>query len=217
MKPIGEAALKLAGIPLVYWCWLFVAGRAFSFGTSLALTWGGVLVVPFVALAGRDWLNRKPTARRAQVLTVPVHYLEALLLGCALIVSYRFMQVHPIVRVPISQRISLPLMQVLSLLALVAVLNLAIRGLGLPFAAILSSKLATSWLYAHSRNPMLLSCLLFFLAGAVWLQSLHAILWVVCWLTPAWVLYVKIYEERELEIRFNGGYLEYKARTPFFL
>ena len=63
---------------------------------------------------------------------------------------------------------------------------------------------------------MLLSCLLFFIVGAVWLQYLHAILWTTLWLTPAWILYVRLYEERELEIRFGESYLHYKARTPFF-
>ena len=32
----------------------------------------------------------------------------------------------------------------------------------------------------------------------------------------AWILFVRIYEERELEIRFGESYLRYKARTPFF-
>jgi len=81
----------------------------------------------------------------------------------------------------------------------------------------LSKRLASDWLYARSRNPMLLSSLLFFIVGAVWRQSLHAILWAVLWLSPAWVLYVRLYEERELEVRFGEAYLRYKARTPFFL
>jgi protein-S-isoprenylcysteine O-methyltransferase Ste14 len=99
---------------------------------------------------------------------------------------------------------------------MLTVLNLAIGGFGLPFAAALSKKLATTWLYARCRNPMLLCCLLFFIVGAVWLQSLHAVLWTILWLTPAWILYVRLYEERELELRFGESYLRYKAQTPFF-
>jgi protein-S-isoprenylcysteine O-methyltransferase Ste14 len=32
--------------------------------------------------------------------------------------------------------------------------------------------------------------------------------------TPALLTFVKVYEERELEIRFGVSYLEYKAKTP---
>jgi protein-S-isoprenylcysteine O-methyltransferase Ste14 len=64
---------------------------------------------------------------------------------------------------------------------------------------------------------MLLSTLLFFIVGAIWLQSLHAILWAALWLAPSWILYVRLYEEREIEVRFGDAYLLYKARTPFFL
>jgi protein-S-isoprenylcysteine O-methyltransferase Ste14 len=30
-------------------------------------------------------------------------------------------------------------------------------------------------------------------------------------------LYVRLYEERELEIRFGQAYLSYRAHAPFFL
>jgi protein-S-isoprenylcysteine O-methyltransferase Ste14 len=113
--------------------------------------------------------------------------------------------------------VSLFLMELFGTMAGLVVLNLAVRGLGLPFAAVLSRKLATGWLYARCRNPMGLMTLLFFLAAALWLRSLHAVVWVVCWLGPAWVLFVRLFEERELEIRFGKPYLEYKAKTPFFV
>jgi hypothetical protein len=54
---------------------------------------------------------------------------------------------------------------------------------------------------------MLLSSLLFFIVGAVWLQSRHAILWTVLWRSPAEVLYVRPYKERELDARFGEAYL----------
>jgi protein-S-isoprenylcysteine O-methyltransferase Ste14 len=31
---------------------------------------------------------------------------------------------------------------------------------------------------------------------------------------PAYVFFAKVFEERELEIRFGASYLEYKSRTP---
>ena len=49
------------------------------------------------------------------------------------------------------------------------------------------------------------------IAGAVWLQSLHALLWTMLWLAPAFILFVRFYEERELEIRFLEQLLGDKA------
>lgn len=52
---------------------------------------------------------------------------------------------------------------------------------------------------------------------ALWLQSLHALVWVVAWLSPVWILYVRLYEERDLEVQFGTPHRESKAKTPFFL
>jgi len=209
--------LKLAGLAVVFGCLRLAFRFRFSAFWDIALIWGFVALVPLLAVAGRWLLNRRPTPERAQLLTIPVHYLEMILLGCALIVAFRVTQAYPIVRVPFPRAITWPAMRVLSIVATITVLNLAISGLGLPFATVLSRKLATSWLYRRSRNPMVLSCMLFFIVAAVWLQSLHAILWTILWLTPAWILLVRIYEERELEVRFGDSYVQYKAKTPFFL
>jgi len=208
---------KLAGLAVVAACLRLAFRSTFSPFCDIALMWVLVALVPLLAWAARGLLNRRPTADRATLLTIPIHYLEMILLGSAGIIAFRATQVHPIARVPFPQSISWPLMQIFGVVATLTVLNLAISGLGLPFAAVLSKKLATSWLYRRSRNPMGLFTLLFCIAAALWMQSLHAILWTVLWLAPAWILYVRIYEERELEVRFGESYLQYKSRTPFFL
>jgi protein-S-isoprenylcysteine O-methyltransferase Ste14 len=216
MKTACILILKLAGLAVVFLCWRVAADHTFSFFWSVALVWGGVVLVLVVAAIGRWLLNRRPTTERAALLTIPVHYLEMILLGCPLIVAFHFTQAYPIASIPFPRAISFPALRVLGVLATLTVLNLAIGGLGLPFAAVPSKKLATSWLYARCRNPMGLFSLLFFIDGALWLQSLHAALWTTLWLTPAWILFVRLYEERELEIRFGESYLRYKAQTPFF-
>ena len=217
MKSTLGVLLKLVGLAVVIVCLRCAFLHTFSEFWGIVLMWGPVAIVPLLAAFGRWFLNRRPTPERAQLLTIPIHYLEMILLGGALIVAFRVTQAHPIAVVPFPRAVSWLVMRILSIVATLTVLNLAISGLGLPFAAVLSKKLAASWLYRRSRNPMVLSCILFFVAAAVWLQSLHAILWTVLWLTPAWISYVRIYEERELEIRFGESYLRYKAQTPFFL
>jgi len=216
MRSVFILALKLAVFALVVQCWRTVNRHVLSFAWSAALMWGFVALVPVLAWVGRSLLDRYPSRERAARLTVPIHYAEMTLLGCSLFVAFRFTQDYPIARVPVSRSISWPLLQLLGGFATLTVLNLAIRGLGLPFAAVLSKRLASDWLYRRSRNPMLLSCLLFFIVGALWLRSLHAILWAVLWLSPAWILYVRVYEEGELEARFGEPYRRYKAQTPFF-
>ncbi|OFV82277.1 MAG: hypothetical protein A2Y78_04900 [Acidobacteria bacterium RBG_13_68_16] len=94
------------------------------------------------------------------------------------------------------------------------VINLAVRGLGAPFAAPISRRLATDWLYRYTRNPMVLAVLLFLFAMGLWLRSAWFIAWVVALVAPAWVWYLMVFEERELELRFGSPSLEYRSRTP---
>jgi len=57
-----------------------------------------------------------------------------------------------------------------------------------------------------------LSCLS---AAGLLLQSALFVAWVLILVAPAWIVYLKVYEERELEIRFGQSYRQYKARTSF--
>ena len=97
---------------------------------------------------------------------------------------------------------------------LLTVVNLALRGLGAPFAIALSKKLAVDWLYAWTRNPMVLAALIFLLSLGIWYQSALFVVWVLFLFAPALLFFVKVYEERELEARFGASYLEYKSKTP---
>jgi protein-S-isoprenylcysteine O-methyltransferase Ste14 len=98
--------------------------------------------------------------------------------------------------------------------AFLTVLNLAVRGLGAPFAVKLSSRLATDWTYGWTRNPMLLCSLAWLFSLALWYRSIWLIVWFAVSVAPGWIFFVKRYEERELQIRFGASYEEYKARTP---
>jgi protein-S-isoprenylcysteine O-methyltransferase Ste14 len=62
---------------------------------------------------------------------------------------------------------------------------------------------------------MVLSTYATLLAAGLFFQSLYFVLWVLLLVVPAWIYFLKVYEERELEIRFGAPYLEYKARTAF--
>jgi protein-S-isoprenylcysteine O-methyltransferase Ste14 len=62
---------------------------------------------------------------------------------------------------------------------------------------------------------MVFSILACLVSVGLWLQSTLFVVWVLFLVTPAWVVFLKLFEERELELRFRETYLEYKAITPF--
>jgi protein-S-isoprenylcysteine O-methyltransferase Ste14 len=90
------------------------------------------------------------------------------------------------------------LMIVTGAVVMLTVLNLAVGGLGAPFAVALSKRLAVQWMYAWTRNPMVLSTIAFLLAVGLWLQSTLFVLWMIVLVAPAWLFLLKVFEEREL-------------------
>ena len=138
-----------------------------------------------------------------------------ILLGCAAMAAVGFGKEHPIMTIPVPREISHFVLLAIGAFLTATVLNLAIQGLGAPFAVALSKRIARGWLYSRTRNPMVLGTLLFAVVLGFWLQSLHVVLWAAAWLSPAWLILVRVYEERELELRFGEPYLDYKRQTPF--
>jgi protein-S-isoprenylcysteine O-methyltransferase Ste14 len=169
---------------------------------------------PFVWL-GRKLLDAKPTKERMQWVTTGVHFWLLFLLGTAIIAAITSTTDWRGWVIPMDRNISYWLMIATSLIAFATVINLALRGWGAPFAIALTRRLATDWLYAWTRNPMVLSTLAFFVALGLWLQSGLFVLWVLLCLTPAFIFFLKVFEERELEIRLGKPYLAYRDKTPF--
>jgi protein-S-isoprenylcysteine O-methyltransferase Ste14 len=95
---------------------------------------------------------------------------------------------------------------------------LGIIGLGHGHPGLdLTKKMVDELVYKTSRNPMSLGfyagCLaLGFLAG-----STYFTLWTLIEIIPCHILYLKIFEELELEMRFGQSYIEYKKHTPFLI
>jgi len=147
-------------------------------------------------------------------LYVENYYSVSLLAGVAVIRAIKTHQDWSGWLLPVPTEIGLLLVVVTGGASLLTVINLALKGLGAPFAIALSRKLAVDWLYAWTRNPMVLAVLALGLSLGVWFQSILFVFWVLILFAPALLVIVKVYEERELEIRFGASYLEYKSRTP---
>jgi len=207
---------KIAGLALTIACWFWARDGQHSQTWNTLLIWCAPLLQYPVTLLGRMALNAQPQTRRAGWVTVLVHYAMMIVLGAGIFPAIRRVQLQP-GTLPIPPQIGLTLVWLTGLATFLTVLNLAIRGLGAPFAAKLSSRLATDWMYAWTRNPMLLCTLALLLAVGLRHRSPWFVLWVILIVSPGWIFFVRIYEERELEIRFGASYLEYKARTPLLL
>jgi protein-S-isoprenylcysteine O-methyltransferase Ste14 len=174
-----------------------------------------VLMVP-ASLAARRWLDRDPTPRRVFTATFFLHWIILILLGAAFFEAIKTGRSWQGWTLPVPPAIGWYLMWITGAAGVLCVLNLAVRGLGAPWSIALSRRLATDWLYRWTRNPMGLAFFAFLAAFGLWIQSALFIAWVVLIVTPAWLLFVRIFEERELELRFGEPYREYRARTPMF-
>jgi protein-S-isoprenylcysteine O-methyltransferase Ste14 len=204
--------IALLVFSLFLWWWTF--NTSISNVMNLSIIVGGVLLTFPLVWLGRKILDRQPTTSRATWITTFVHYAFLIPFGAAIIRAIITHQDWSGWTLPIPDEIGLMLVIVTGAAALLAVVNLALKGLGAPFAIALSRKLTVDWLYAWTRNPMVLATLAFLLALGIWFQSTLFVLWVFILVTPALLVFVKMYEERELEIRFGASYLEYKSKTP---
>lgn len=200
---------------IIIWRWTQRAALPLSGLGAIAIL--GVAALPVISWIGRRSLDRLPSPEHATRMASVVHYGLMLPLGMAFVAAIRLEVAWPGWTLPVPENVGVALTWITGVLLAVAVINLAIRGLGAPFGIALSRRLATDWFYARIRNPMVLATLLFLVALALRLRSASFLAWSLLGAAPAWLSFLKIYEERELEVRFGQSYLEYKRCTPMLL
>lgn len=209
--------LSLAAFLLTVAFWTWLMSRTLPSVTCALCIVGGVLAAYPVVWLGRKALDRAPNAERAAVVSAVVHAVLMVLLGTAILEAVLTGESWRGIVVPAPRGAAFFLVQVTSVICLLTVVNLALRGLGAPFAVAQSRRLATDWMYARTRNPMVLSILVCLVMVGLWLQSALFLVWVAVLVTPAWIWFLKVYEERELEIRFGASYHAYREGTPFMI
>lgn len=79
-----------------------------------------------------------------------------------------------------------------------------------------TTKLVTTGIYGHVRNPMITGVLIVLLGEAFLLGSLGIFTWAMVFIVVNW-LYFHYSEEKGLETRFGETYLEYKRNVPMWL
>ncbi len=204
----------LACIWLVFW-WALVT--PLSRFVNLTVIVAGVLLTFPVVLLGRQVLDRRRTAGHAVWTTTFVHCALGFTFGVPIIRAIVTHRDWPGWVLPVPTWVGLTLVVVTGAACAVTVGNLALKGLGAPFFIRLSQRVAVDWLYAWTRNPMVLATLALSVALGIWFQSAAFVLWALVVFAPALLFFVKRFEERELELRFGASYLEYKARTPMLI
>lgn len=208
--------IRVAGLVVTVACWFWARDGQRSETWNLVMIWCAPLLQYPITILGRRSLDAQPATKRAEWASIFVHYAMMIALGVSIFPAIRLVQQQP-GTLPIPQQVGQALVWLTGFATFLTVLNLALRGLGAPFAAKLSSRLATDWMYAWTRNPMLLCTLALLLSVGLRFGSLWFASWVILSVSPGWVFFVRIYEERELEIRFGDSYRKYRARTPLLL
>lgn len=89
-------------------------------------------------------------------------------------------------------------------------------GHGTPVPMIPTQRLVVVPPFTFCRNPMVLGTAVGYLGLGVLLGSFSAIVLVLVFATLL-LVYVKVFEEKELAARFGAEYLKYKRTTPFLL
>jgi protein-S-isoprenylcysteine O-methyltransferase Ste14 len=210
VESISKIALFVFAVFLMWWA----VETPLSDVMNLSIILGGVLLVFPVVWLGRKILDRHPTKSGVIWITTFVQFAVGSLLGLGAIRAATTHRDWSDWALPVPTEIGHLLVIVTGTATLLTVANLALKGFGAPFFIVLSRKLAADWMYAWTRNPMVLALLTFLLSLGIWFQSVLFVLWVMILFAPALLFSVKVYEERELELRFGASYLEYKSRTP---
>lgn len=208
--------LSILGFVVTLFIWRWAARQSDP-------TW----VAPLIALAvplfvfpitwiGRSSLDHHPTPDHTTQTTRVVHFLMMIVIGTALISAVVAAGHIRWRSFPFPSTIGGTLTAISGAFVLLTVVNLAVRGLGAPWAISLSRRLATDWLYARTRNPMVFCLVLFLFCLGLQLRSALFLAWVALVLIPAMTVFLHFYEERELEIRFGASYRQYRSTTPMF-
>jgi protein-S-isoprenylcysteine O-methyltransferase Ste14 len=217
MRQVAEFIARVALFAVICLIFWWASDARLSAGINLSIIAGVVLLTFPLVLLGKKMLGKRPTATRAVWVTTFVHFGLGFTLGVPFVRAITTCQDWTGWTLPVPSGIGLALVIGSGAASLLVVINLALKGFGAPFFIALSRKLTMDWLYAWTRNPMVLAGLAFFVSLGIWFQSAMFVLWTLILFTPALLFFVKVYEERELEIRFGTSYLEYKSRTPMLI
>jgi protein-S-isoprenylcysteine O-methyltransferase Ste14 len=89
-------------------------------------------------------------------------------------------------------------------------------GRGTPAPIMATQQLIIQKPYNYCRNPMALGAIMAGLGVAILIGSISAVVLVLT-LAVLLLVYIKLLEEKEMELRFGEAYREYRKQTPFII
>jgi len=214
MKQVIGSIFRIVLFVIILTAWWLVLNAHLSNIMNLSIIVGGVLLTFPLVWLGRKILDRHQAIGHTVWTTTFVHFGLGFTFGVPIVLALDTHQNWSDWILPVPAVVGLILVIITGAASFLTIVNLALKGFGAPFFIKLSETLATDWMYAWTRNPMVLTVLSFFLSLGIWFQSALFVLWVLILFTPALLFFVKVFEERELEFRFGVSYLEYKSKTP---
>lgn len=214
MKHFIESFLRIVLLAIILTIWWLVLNTQFSNVINLSIIVGGVLLTFPLVWLGRKILDRHKTPDHVVWTTTFMHFSLGFTFGIPIELALTTHHNWADWVLPVPSVIGIILVIITGTVTFLTVINLALKGFGAPFFIKLSQKLAADWMYAWTRNPMVLATLSFLLSLGIWFQSTLFVLWVLILFAPALLFFVKVFEERELELRFGASYLKYKSKTP---
>lgn len=91
-----------------------------------------------------------------------------------------------------------------------------IKGRGTPIPILPPEKLLVKAPYSYSRNPMVFGAIVYYFSICALIGTWDAF-YIVAPVALMLLVYIKVWEEGELESRFGQAYIEYKRHTPFLI
>ena len=89
-------------------------------------------------------------------------------------------------------------------------------GRGTPIPVMATQQLIVQKPYSYCRNPMALGAITAYFGIAILLGSISAV-GIVLVFAVILLTYIKLLEEKELELRFGDAYRAYRKQTPFII
>jgi protein-S-isoprenylcysteine O-methyltransferase Ste14 len=173
----------------------------------------------------RLWLRRHPSKINAEKSSRIMHFLFFAGLGTPLTISVFYpglthldelIGLDPLPLKPFFLITGILLM--LPGLYFLGVSNKTLRALGSGANAFrLTKQIVEKDIYKYTRNPMSLGYYLFALGIGLISGSTLLTLFVLMGIIPAHLLFLKFFEELELELRFGDTYKQYKQKVPFLI
>lgn len=117
---------------------------------------------------------------------------------------------------PVNLVLGLLMIAVGWLLAMWSIYSQFTIGRGTPVPLMATKKLIVQPPFTYCRNPMSLGSFIMYLGVAVVFGSIGAAILVLLFAVLL-LVYIKTFEEKEMEARFGQEYLDYRQKTPFLV